>query len=74
MLTYVKGSPVDYRELDKVIVETLNLHAPMKTKIVRGNDKQHVNKDLRKEIMLRTNLKKKQRNLIVKMKKKAKRD
>ena len=61
----------------------------MKTKTVRGNNKQHVNKELRKEIMLRTNLKKKanktkkeedvrrykkQRNLIVRMNKKAKRE
>ena len=83
------NSPVEYSELNKVIVETLDKYAPMKTKIVIGNDKQHVNKELHKEIMLRTNLKrkanktkkeedfrryKKQRNLIVKMNKKAKRD
>ena len=56
---------------------------------MRGNNKQHDNKELRKEIMLRTNLKKKanktkkeedvrryrkQRNLIVRMNKKAKRE
>ena len=61
----------------------------MKTKTARGNNKQHVNKELRKEIMLRTNLKKKanktkkeedvrrykkQRNLIVRMNKKSKRE
>ena len=83
------NSPVEYSELNKVIVETLDKHAPMKTKIVRGNDKQHVNKELHKEIMLRTNLKrkanktkkeedfrryKKQKKLIVKMNKNAKRD
>ena len=61
----------------------------MKIKTLRGNNEEHVNKELRKEIVLRTNLKnkanktkkeedvrryKKQRNLIVKMNKKAKRD
>ena len=54
-----RNKPVEYGELEKVIVETLDKHAPMKTKTVRGNNKQHVNKELRKEIMLRTNLKKK---------------
>ena len=84
-----RNAPVEYSELDKVITDTLNQHAPMKVNTLRGNNKQHVSKELHKEIMLRTNLKnkanktkkeedvrryKKQRNLIVKMNKKAKRD
>ena len=32
-------------------VTVLDRHAPRKTRIVRGNEKPHVNKDLRKEIM-----------------------
>ena len=36
---------------------TLNDHAPTKTSKVRGNTKPHVNKNLRKEIMKRSNVK-----------------
>ena len=35
----------------------MNNHAPIKTSKVRGNTKPHVNKNLRKEIMKRSNLK-----------------
>ena len=79
--------PSEYGELEKVIVTTLDQHTPIKTKIERGNNKQHINKVIRKEIMLRSKLKKianktknqedirrykKQRNLIVNMNRKAK--
>ena len=68
---------------------TIGQHAPIKTKIVRGNNKQHVNKELRKEIMFRSKLKKKanktknqedikrykkQRNSIANKNRKAKKD
>ena len=63
-------------------METLNKHAPMKTKIFCGNHKSHFNKTLRKAIMKRSQLKnkgnktkdpkdilkyKKQRNYVVKL-------
>ena len=35
----------------------MNNHAPIKTSKVRGNTKPHLNKNLRKEIMKRSNLK-----------------
>ena len=35
----------------------MNNHTPIKTSKVRGNTKPHVNKNLRKEIMKRSNLK-----------------
>ena len=47
---------------EKVIVTTLDQYALIKTKIVRGNNKQHINKELLKEIMLRYKLKKSQQN------------
>ena len=40
-------------------METLNKHAPKKTKIFRGNHKPHINKTLRKAIMKRSQLKNK---------------
>ena len=65
----------------------LNKHAPKKKKILRGNNKPHLNKTLRKAIMTRSRLKnkadktknptdinnyKKQRNYVVKLNKTAK--
>ena len=69
--------------------ETLKANAPTRTKILRANNRPHMNKTLRKGTMLRTNLKnianktkreqdirrfKDQRNLVVKLNVKAKRD
>ena len=39
-------------------MKTLNKHAPLKTKAIRGNHKSFINKNLRKEIMKRSALKK----------------
>ena len=79
----------DYQVLHSVIVNVLQKHAPLKQRVVRGNNKPHVKADLRRAIMKRTRLKKKanktgneediqkykqQRNLIVNMNRKAKRD
>ena len=65
----------------------LEKHAPLKSKILRGNNKPHINKSLRKEIMLRSRLKnianasanqrdwikyKKQRNKVVALNRKIK--
>ena len=78
----------DYNDFEQTFVSTLNKHAPLKTVIVRGNNKPHVNKDLRRAMMKRTILKgvsnetksaediakcKKQRNLVVRLNKIAKR-
>ena len=40
-------------------ISILNEHAPKKTKILRGNQKPHFNKNLRKQIMIRSRLKNK---------------
>ena len=40
-------------------METLNKHAPKKTKVFRGNQKPHINKTLRNTIMKRSQLKSK---------------
>ena len=50
----------NYLEFEKNFVETLNKHAPKKTKIFRGNHKPHINKTLRKAIMKRSHIRIKQ--------------
>ena len=74
-------------QYENIFTSVLDRHAPLKTKILRGNNQQHVTKDLRKQIMKRSRLKnkaiksqkpedwadyKRQRNLVVSMNKKAK--
>ena len=49
----------NYLEFEKNFVETLNKHAPKKTKIFRRNHKPRFNKTLRKAIMKRSQLKNK---------------
>ena len=46
----------DYVEFLGSFVETLDKHAPKKTKIFRRNNKPHINKTLRKAIMKRSQL------------------
>ena len=41
----------------KEFIDTLNKHAPKKTTLFRGNEKPHVNKELRSAIMKRSRLK-----------------
>ena len=84
----VATNPEDLTQFENFFLETLNKHAPQRTVRVRGNNKPHVTKELRKAMMLRTRLKKianksgseydikryrVQRNLVVKMNKDAKR-
>ena len=72
--------PKNYESFENVFVTLLEKKAPRKTKILRRNQKPHVNKNLRKAIMKRSELKskanrtkrpndisdyKKQRNLVV---------
>ena len=52
-------SMMNYKNLISVTERILEKHAPTKTKLVRGNDKTHMNKTLRKEIMCRSKLKNK---------------
>ena len=81
--------PTEYSALQAVLAEALEKHAPLKQRTTRGNNKQHCNKDLRKAMMTKSKLKKKanksgktedfekykkQRNLVVKMNRKAKFD
>ena len=71
-----------------IFEQILNLHAPIKERLIRGNNKPHVTKRLRKAIMKRSQMKhlaiksgcpedtnrfKKQRNLVVKLNKATKR-
>lgn len=76
-----------YYEIFEVIFEmVLNRHAPQKNKMIRGNEKPHMDKALKKAIMKRSQLKnvykrskcssdwnayKKQRNLVTNLNKKA---
>ena len=77
----------NFSDFNSEFKNTLNNHAPIKTSKVRGNAKPHVNKNLRKEIMKRSNLKnianksgktedkksyKIQRNVVTKLNKKLK--
>ena len=79
----------DYSKFEKENIVTLNKYAPKKTKLFRSNRKPHVNNVLRSAIMGRSRLKskvnktrkavdifnyKKQRNLVVKINNKCKRE
>ena len=81
--------PTEYQAFEDTFVETLDKHAPKKQKILRANNKPYMNKDLSKAIKTRSRLKnianktkketdikkyKSQRNLVVKMNRKLKRD
>ena len=48
---------VDYSKFEKKFIDTLNKHAPKKTKLFCGNQTPHVNKMLRSAIMKRSRLK-----------------
>ena len=50
-------------EWKKDFVKTLNKHAPLKTKVIRGNHKPFITKKLGKAIMKRSTLEKKANNL-----------
>ena len=79
--------PKVYQNFEDTFVRVLDAHAPRKTKVLRGNHKPHVDKNLRKAIMKRSALKrkasrtkqqqdianyKKQRNFVVKLNKETK--
>ena len=50
---------VDYSKLEIEFIDTLDKHAPKKTKLLRGNQKPHINKVLRSAIMKRSRQKNK---------------
>ena len=51
--------PKHYKNFEKTFVNVLDAHAPRKTKVLRGNHKPHVDKNLRKTIMRCSKLKNK---------------
>ena len=50
---------IDYSNFERIFLEVLNKHAPIKKKTVRANDKPFMTKALRKAIMRRSALKNK---------------
>ena len=48
-----------YAEFEKVFLKELNIHVPLKKKVLRHNNNAFMTKELRKEIMLRSKLKNK---------------
>ena len=74
--------PASYSEFESVFMTSLEANAPLRTKVVTARNKPYATKELRKAIMVRTNLKqaanksgsmedmrkyKDQRNLVVKL-------
>ena len=55
----LNNCPEKYGNFEKTFENVLNPHAPKKTKFLRGNQKPHVDKNLRKAIMKRSQLKNK---------------
>ena len=49
-----------YTEWERDFMKTLNKHAPLKTKVIRGNHKSFITKNLRKAIMKQSTLKKRE--------------
>ena len=83
----LSNCPKKYGIFEKTFENVLDAHAPKKIKFLRGNQKPHVDKNLRKAIMKRSQLKnkanrtknleditkyKKQRNLVVKLNRESK--
>ena len=52
----INSSTESYEFFEKVFLDTLNKHAPLKKKSVRANHAPYVTKTLRKAIMRRSNL------------------
>ena len=52
-------SVVDYDTFDTIYLQTLEKHAPQKSKVIRANSKPYVTKEMRKAMMLRTQLRNK---------------
>ena len=80
---------ISYKSINTISEVVLEKYAPVKSKVLRGNEKMHMNKELRKAIMVRSKLKnvadttndpidilryKKQRNICVHLNRKSKRE
>ena len=52
----MENQPNNHDTLEKIFLQTLTVHAPQKTKVVRANHKPYVSKEMRKAIMLRSQL------------------
>ena len=59
-LEELEECPKHHENFEKTFVNVLDAHAPRKTKVLRGNHKPPVDKNLRKAIMKRSDLKTKQ--------------
>ena len=46
-----------YGSFERIFASVLDSHAPLKTKVLRGNNQKYLSKDLRKAIMLRSKTK-----------------
>ena len=46
----------NYDVFEEIFVTVLNKHTSQKTKLVRGNEKPHMNKDIKRAIMKRSKL------------------
>ena len=55
----LNNCPKKYGIFEKTFENFLNAHAPKKTKFLRGNQEPHIDKNLRKAITKRSQLKKK---------------
>ena len=77
----------DYNDFERSFILTLDKHSPLKTIIIQGNNKLHINRKLRRAIMNRSRLRRianktkhpkdvaeymKQRNIVVRPNKEAK--
>ena len=89
LLSKTVNENADYSKFEREFIDTLNKHAPKKTKLFWCNQKPHVNKVLRSAILKSSQLKnkanktrkagdifnyKKQRNLVVKINNECKRE
>jgi len=55
--------PGDLEQFEDIFAATFSEHAPFKSAIIRGNNKSHTTKQVRKEIMVRTRLKNREQKL-----------
>ena len=55
----LEEGPKVYQNFEETFVRVLDAHSPRKAKVLRGNHKPHVNKNLRKAIMKHSALKRK---------------
>ena len=56
LLTVFSSGCNDYETFEKMFLSTLNLHAPLKKKIIRGNHAPYFNRNIRKAMMKRNEL------------------